>query len=338
MLRRSICNTFATHAGLGILRAMDHASQIIAVTRDPSAAARSAISASWVRSLTLHGLDPACPAPRHRLSQTEFSAARTPSEALLASAAPTLDRLFSAVGDTGSCVLIAAADGLLLDRRGMAGDDGVFESWGLWPGTFWSEESEGTNGIGTCLADESCVIIHREEHFHTRNIILSCTTAPIYDHCGRLAGAIDVSTCRADLTRGYAGLIASAVADAARRIEARHFRAAFPGARIVVVPETDWSAGALLALSRDDLVIGATRAARLACNITDVRLAAPLHADTLLDRAAEEGADLAHAERLVLARALSRASGNVSAAARALGVSRATMHRKMRQLGVARGG
>ncbi len=310
----------------------------MAVARDPSAAARSAISASWVRSLTLYGLDPAAPAPRHRLSQAEFRAAREPCSALLASATPTLDRLFAAVGETGSCVLIASADGLLLDRRGMAGDDALFQSWGLWPGTSWSEEDEGTNGIGTCLADESCVIIHREEHFHTRNIVLSCTTAPIYDHRGRLAGALDVSTCRADVTRAFAGLIASAVADAARRIEARHFREAFPDARIVLAPETDWSAGALLALSRDDVVIGATRAARLACNITDARLATALHADVLLDRAAEtEGADLAHAERSVLVRALARASGNVSAAARALGVSRATMHRKMRQLGVARG-
>lgn len=317
---------------------MDHASQIMAVARDPSAAGRSAISASWVRSLTLYGLDPASPTPPHRLTDAEFRAAREPANALLASAAPTMDRLFAAIGDTGACVLIAATNGLLLDRRGMAGDDAIFESWGLWPGTIWSEECEGTNGIGTCLADERPVVIHREEHFHTRNIILSCTTAPIYDHCGRLAGAIDVSTCRADLTRGHAGLIAAAVADAAHRIEARHFRAAFPGARIVVAPDTEWSAGALLALSRDDLVIGATRAARHACAITDARLAAPLHADTLFDRASAPcGTDLAHAERLVLARALSRASGNVSAAARALGVSRATMHRKMRLLGISRG-
>ncbi len=317
----------------------DHATQIMAVARDPSAAARSAISASWVRSLTLYGLNPASPAPPQRLTHAEFREATIPDAPLRASAAPTLDRLFSAVGDTGSCVLLASATGILLDRRGMAGDDPQFESWGLWPGTIWSEECEGTNGVGTCLADERAVTIHREEHFHTRNIILSCTTAPIYDHCGRLAGAIDVSTCRADLTRAFAGLIASAVADAARRIEARHFRAAFPNARIVVAPDTDWSAGALLAIDRDDVVIGASRAARIACNITDARIAASLQADALLDRAAnDEPTDLAHAERVVLARALARAAGNVSAASRALGVSRATMHRKMRQLGISRAG
>ena len=316
----------------------DHAAQILAVARDPSAAARSAISASWVRSLTLYGLNPASSAPPPRLTDAEFRQASAPDAPLRESAAPTLDRLFAAVGDTGSCVLLASATGMLLDRRGVVGDDPLFESWGLWPGTLWSEESEGTNGIGTCLADERAVTIHREEHFHTRNIILSCTTAPIYDHRGRLAGAIDVSTCRADLTRAFAGLIASAVADAARRIEARHFRAAFPGARIVLAPDTDWSAGALLAVSRDDLVIGATRAARLACGITDSRLAGALQAETLLDRAPtdEDGTDLAHAERVVLQRALARSSGNVSAAARALGVSRATMHRKMRVLGVSR--
>ncbi len=289
-----------------------------------------------MRSLLRYGLDPGRQAPPRVLSDRELRDAAEPIGSLLASASPTLDRLFQAVGDTGCCILFATAEGVPIARRGAGADDITFRQWGLWPGTVWSERSEGTNGIGTCIAEERALTIHRDQHFFSRNIGLSCTVAPIYDHRGRLAAALDVSSCRADLTADFVGLIATAVAEAARRIEAKHFRDIFPAARIVLVPDTDWGAGALLAIDRDDLVIGATRAARLACGITDALIAGPLRADTLLSGGEEPTENLEHAERVVLQRALARATGNVSAAAKALGVSRATMHRKMRQLGLRR--
>jgi transcriptional regulator of acetoin/glycerol metabolism len=46
--------------------------------------------------------------------------------------------------------------------------------------------------------------------------------------------------------------------------------------------------------------------------------------------------DLGRSERAVLQRALARAGGNVSAAAAALGLSRATVHRKLKRLGLQR--
>ncbi len=315
---------------------MKHAEQVLAVIRDPAAPAKSAISASWVRSIMRYGLDPTVRSPPRRLTDTELREAREPLESLLSGAGATLDRLFQSVGDTGCCVLLANAQGVPVERRGACADDATFNRWGLWPGAVWSEQSEGTNGIGTCLAEERALTIHREQHFYSRNIGLSCTVAPIFDHRGRLAAALDVSSCRADLTADFVGLIASAVAEAARRIEARHFRAAFPGARIVLAPEADWGSGALLAIDRDDLVVGATRAARVACGITDARIDGALQAECLLAGPDEAAEDFEHAERVVLQRALARCGGNVSAAAKVLRVSRATMHRKLRQAGLQR--
>jgi len=46
--------------------------------------------------------------------------------------------------------------------------------------------------------------------------------------------------------------------------------------------------------------------------------------------------ELRDAERAVVQRALARASGNVAAAARLLGVSRATLHRKLNRLEMSR--
>jgi transcriptional regulator of acetoin/glycerol metabolism len=197
----------------------------------------------------------------------------------------------------------------------------------------WSEDAEGTNGIGTCLVDRRPLTIHRDQHFLSRNAALSCTSAPIHDAEGRLAGALDVSSCRADLTESFLGLIAMAVADAARQIEAECFRRAFADARVIVVAGGERMGASLIAVDEDDLVIGATRAARQALGITSEALRRPLPAGDLIGGRAD-GFD--GSERAVLQRALARAEGNVSAAAAALGLSRATVHRKLKRLGLAR--
>ena len=317
---------------------MRHADRINAVASNPSECGRSALFASWARSLTRYKLDPLDERPPRMLSASELRVCREGMAPLLAAADGTLDRLFHAVGGSGSCVLFTDRQGVPVGRRGACGDDKTFRAWGLWTGAVWSEESEGTNGIGTALAEDRALTIHRDQHFYTRNIGLSCAVAPIHDHLGRLAAAIDVSTCRSDLTDGFIRLIGSAVADAARRIETRHFRNAYPNARIVLPPDTDWGSGALLAIGSDDLVIGATHAARTACGITDAMLDRTLPAQTILSPRSDKLETLDEAERGVLQRALARAEGNVSAAAKSLGVSRATLHRKIRRAGLSRHG
>ena len=307
-----------------------HADRVQAAV-DGDAPARSALAASWRRSSALHRLDPAVQAAPLRLTDAELRDARERTGPLLHVATASLDRLYQAVGGVGCCVLLADRDGIPLDRRGAAGDDTTFRDWGLWTGTVWSEAAEGTNGIGTCIVEQRALTIHRDQHFFTRNTDLSCTTAPIFDHEGRLAAALDVSSCRADLTEAFVGLIAVAVQDAARRIEAEAFRAAFPDARVLVAPGAEKFGGGLIAVDRDDLVIGATRAARLALGLSADALARPRPVADLLG--APEG-DLEAAERGALQRALARADGNASRAARALGISRATLYRKLERLGL----
>lgn len=308
-------------------RNVDHADRILEVIAT-DAPARSSLAASWRRSSALHGLDPQQARPPQRLSDLELAAAREALGPLLGIAQASLDRLYQAVGGSGCCVLLADRNGVPVDRRGTAGDDRVFESWGLWTGAVWSEGSEGTNGIGTCLIEQRQLTIHRDQHFFAKNTSLSCTATPLWDHEARLAGVIDVSSCRSDVSDGFRQLVALALTDAARRIEAEVFRIAFPKARIVLVPSADGSNG-LLAVDADDLVVGASRAARQQLGITEARLERPLPAADLLQDTA--GEDLGSAERAVLARALARAGGNVSAAAAALGISRATLHRKIKR-------
>ena len=210
-----------------------HAERVLKVISG-SDAASSALAASWRRSGRLHALDPASRALPQRLAAAQIAEAQDRLGPMLRVAQTSLDRLFLAVGGVGCSVLLADRSGLVVDRRGAAGDDSTFDAWGLWTGAVWSEKLEGTNGIGTCLVEQRALTIDRDQHFFTRNALLSCTTAPIYDEHGELAAALDVSSCRADLTEGFVRLIATAVADAARAIEAENFRLAFPAARIVL--------------------------------------------------------------------------------------------------------
>jgi len=296
-------------------------------------AAKSALIASWQRSARFHKLDPARRNPPERLTESEFRRARQEVEPLIQVAQPSLDRLYNSVGGAGCCVLLADRNGVPVERRGAPGDDATFFDWGLWPGAIWSEDSEGTNGIGTCLVEQRALTIHRDQHFYARNALLSCTTAPIYDHQGRLVAALDVSSCRPELIDNFVNLIATAVSDAAARIEAECFRLAYPDARILVVPVPDKMGKALIAVDQDDLVVGATRAACLALGISQACLQKKsLPAAEVMNVSRTVTEDLAAAERGVLQRALARAEGNVTAAAEALGMSRATFYRKLRRL------
>ncbi len=309
----------------------DHADRIQSAISS-NGAAKSALVASWQRSACFHKLDPVRSNPPEKLTDSEFRRARQEVEPMIQVAQPCLDRLFNSVGGTGCCVLLADRNGVPVERRGVPGDDATFFEWGLWPGAIWSEDSEGTNGIGTCLVEQRALTIHRDQHFYARNALLSCTTAPIYDHQGRLAAALDVSSCRPELIDNFVNLIATAVSDAAARIEAECFRLAYPDARILVVPVPDKMGKALIAVDQDDLVVGATRAARQALGISQACLHKPLPAAEVMNMSRTVTENLAAAERGVLQRALARVEGNVTAAAEALGMSRATFYRKLRRL------
>lgn len=312
-----------------------HADHVYQSASQPSAAASSPIIASWRRCMTMHNLAPEkCSKPIF-LTDAEFRRARESSAGLIAESADELDRIFTAVGKAGCCLLLTDADGVALERRGAATDDQDFRKLGLWSGAVWSEASVGTNGIGTALADERFATIYRNQHFFSSNISLCCTTAPIRDHRGEVTAALDISTCRDDINELIFSMLTQAVRDAAQRIEGNLFRRAFPGARILMVPSRHSTALSLLAVDQDDIILGATRAARLALGLDDAHLAAGIPAsDALREDRHDKGAELAEAERAALRRVLSRANGNITQAAALLGISRATLHRKMKKLDV----
>jgi len=324
-----------------LVHAFEHV-ESVSQAIEGGAAAHQAVVASWRRSMLVHRLDPGYPRNLGTLTHAELLEARGRIEPLIHVARPSLDHLYKTVGGVGCCVLLADASGVPLDRRGAAADDKQFYEWGLWVGAVWSEDREGTNGIGTCIVDKRPVTIHKNQHFHSKNIDLSCIGAPIFDNRGQLIAVLDVSSCRSDLTPEFARIIAAATIETARRIEADFFRMTFPKARMVL-PEGRGEPGdtgskgfgaALLAVDSDDLVVGATWRARRMLGLDDAQLHAPLPLAKLMGQQVDLAADYANAERRSIQLALAEAGGNVSRAAISMGISRATLHRKLRRLGL----
>ncbi|KPH66306.1 MULTISPECIES: GAF domain-containing protein [Novosphingobium] len=312
-----------------------HIDVVLDAVRSPSSAGTSAVTASWCRSLLHHGLDPGTGAKRSRVEAALLAHRRSEHAALLTVAQPVLDQMFRSVGRSGCGVILSDPTGIVLDRRVCDGDADEFNAVGLVEGGRWGEAEEGTNGIGTCLFEDQPVVIHRDQHFASRNVGISCMDAPLHDHSGRLIGALDVSSYRQDHGPAMAELVSALVRDAARRIERDYFCQHFAGARIVFLAEDPTHGSALLATDRDDLVIGASRGARMKLRLTDAMLAQPRPLDQLLGTDTR-GPSFEDGDRTILRRALAQAGGNASAAARILGVGRATLYRRMAKAGLSR--
>lgn len=300
-------------------------------------AAKAPLVASWQRSKSLYYLDPDTQNPPERLSEHELKRAREKSGRLIKNSEASLDHLYQALGDVGCSVILANNDGVPLTRRGSAANEADFYRWGLWTGAIWSEESEGTNGIGTCIVEQRPLTIHKDQHFHSKNIGLSCSAAPIFDHTGNLMAVLDASSCREDLSEGFSRLISVAVTAAAQKIEANCFSDQFSGARIILVSSPDhatnsqWRSAALIAVDNDDIVIGATREARKIYGLKDddIKRQVPLY--RLTGQSTDRAHEYATAEQRIIHQTLASTKGNVSAAAQLMGISRATLHRKIKK-------
>ena len=313
-----------------------HSDLIASVTASPSAAARSAVSASWARSLLTHGLDPAATTRMHRVAQSEINARREASGALLDVASSELTRLFQLVGQPGCGLFLTDAEGVVLDHRMVEADETTFQQGlGLDVGAVCSEAADGTNGMGTCLAEKRPVVIHREEHFLERNTAFTCIGAPVFGAQGEIVAALDLSTGRVDHTKAGNRLLAHVLIQTARKIEERLFRALHPKARFLVPDSNPDEPPSILAIDNDDLVIGANRAARLTYGLGLSNPFEAIPASDLLGQG-PKARDMDAVNRSAIVRALTRSGWNVSRAARQLGIGRTTLYRQMKQLGIER--
>ncbi len=242
------------------------------------------VSDSWRRCAVEHRIDPDTRTAPHIITESEIRAYREPLDGIIVQAQEEIDRLYAIVRQEGYVVLFCNADGIAIHHRGDEAQAEQFKYWGIWVGGVWSEEVEGTNGIGTCIAEQRSVSIHRSQHFRTRHIELSCAGVPIFDASGRLVAVLDTSSMTpASSDRSHA-LALAATTVSARAVEERLFREWFRHTwNIAAVPFDDSGPALLLAVDHDQRVVGADRVARLAFALGDESLSDGVHLSMLFD-------------------------------------------------------
>jgi transcriptional regulator of acetoin/glycerol metabolism/AraC-like DNA-binding protein len=243
------------------------------------------VSTSWERSANKYGVNPdGSEAPRI-LTSRELKETREPLDELILSAQEELDRLYNVVRAAGYAILFCDSAGVAVEHRGEDTDAGQFKYWGTWLGGVWSEALEGTNGIGTCIAEERPVTVHRGEHYRSRHINLSCSGAPVFDVDGRLMAVLDVSAIDPERSERAHALTGALTVASARAIEERFFRERFRREWIVAVtPPEETAAGMLLAADGNHRIVGANRAARTSLLLDDRSLRAGVSLWSLFER------------------------------------------------------
>ncbi|MDY0885919.1 helix-turn-helix domain-containing protein [Dongia soli] len=221
------------------------------------------VSTSWRRSACQYGINPDKSEAPNILTLKEVESHRQALDDLIFCAQEEIDHLYKVVRDAGYTVLLCNRTGVAVEHRGDATAADQFKNWGAWLGGVFAEELEGTNGIGTCIAEERSVTIHRSQHFRSRNTDLSCSGAPIFDIDGTLMAVLDVSSVDPGLSESAHGLAGPLTIKSARAIEERYFRTRFRKEWIVmIVPPEDDSNAMLLAVDAGERIIAANRSAR----------------------------------------------------------------------------
>jgi len=202
-----------------------HARAVDQALRAPlrSASPPGRILASWRRSFEQHHLDPGCLQGPRILSRYELRQHQQAAEDFLRVADGELGALHARVEAADYCVLLADAQGQTLDYRvsERLGDD--CRRAGLYLGTCWSEQEEGTCGVAAVLTDRAPVTVHKADHFRAAFAHLTCTAAPVFAPNGELLGVLDVSAPRSPDDRRSQLLIQQFTRDSAQRIENAYF-------------------------------------------------------------------------------------------------------------------
>ena len=191
-----------------------------------------------------------------------LSEARERSESLLNHASGIMEHIFEQIRASGSMVLLADAEGLILHGLGDPDFVGRANRVALQPGASWSETDRGTNAIGTALAEGAAVEVFGHEHYLERNGVLTCSAAPVFDPSGLLLGVLDISADYRNYQRHTLGLVRLAVRLLERRLfEAEHARQILLGFHSR--PEcVGGLQEAMLAVAADGEIIAADAAAR----------------------------------------------------------------------------
>jgi sigma-54 dependent transcriptional regulator, acetoin dehydrogenase operon transcriptional activator AcoR len=183
--------------------ATSHASRILHVVQNglQPAGIEPHVTRSWYRCLREYRIEPSAPRQNTVLSSHALKELQQRMGELLPVARAEMESLYEQIAGSGFAVILSDTQGAVLTTITDPALQREFRQAGLSLGALWDERHEGTNGIGTCLAEGCPVTVHREEHFRGYNLSLSCSGAPILDPHGSIIAVLDASTANSSDSR-----------------------------------------------------------------------------------------------------------------------------------------
>src|SRR2546427_3257840 len=165
--------------------------------RDPDVA--PLVLDSWLRSRAVLHVDPALKRSPIVLPEEEWRQRGERLEALRVSV-PILERLGDGLRGTQHVLALCDADGYVLSTAGHPRVIEELAEINLRAGGSWNEQSAGTNGIGTALAEGRTVQVIGAEHYVQAWQRWVCTGAPIrHPVSGEILAVIDVTGYREEV-------------------------------------------------------------------------------------------------------------------------------------------
>jgi sigma-54 dependent transcriptional regulator, acetoin dehydrogenase operon transcriptional activator AcoR len=183
--------------------ATSHASRILHVVQNglQPAGIEPHVTRSWYRCLREYRIEPSAPRQSSILNSQAVKELQQRMGELLPVARAEMESLYEQIAGSGFAVILSDTQGAVLTTITDPALQREFRQAGLTIGALWDERHEGTNGIGTCLAEGCPVTVHREEHFRGYNLSLSCSGAPILDPQGSIIAVLDASTANSSDSR-----------------------------------------------------------------------------------------------------------------------------------------
>ena len=322
---------------------------------------------SWQRCQAW-GLEPGQRIGFDAVSAARMRQVQEASAPLVQAARPVLAELVRAMGSIGYFAILTNAEGIVVDVHGPIDRSDRRADVIARVGVDLSERAVGTTAISAALTELQPVWLHRGEHFFDDTGMYSCAGAPVFGPDGHCAGMLDLTGVDVQerpalkhLVRRSARSIENGWLLAAPH--ALTLRLNWPGNQ----PGDD--SDGLLTLDADGRITGANPTARQMLSLEagdsgshaadvfampwetlfdtarrgegfcEVPLWSGLRLQTQAHRAGSDrtahsprpasGKALRDVESELIRQAVAQARGNVAEAARALGISRATVYRKL---------
>lgn len=148
------------------------------------------INQSLLRSME-NNIDPDM--EKGKVSKESLNKSRVKNTELIETSLPLMRDIYKMVEGTGFMVVLCDQDGLLLKT---IGDKDILKKANkisFVEGADWSEETVGTNAIGTCIKERVPLQVVHDEHYMKICQEWTCSASPIYGRNREMIGVLNVS-------------------------------------------------------------------------------------------------------------------------------------------------